>query len=95
MTVVKFIQKGILCIITATPAPLCTSMNILFNASCDFDDGPCGFDVPMYPHLWELTRNDYGEDTGEVIKGHHTTGKDFCYMFSSEASVNLNVIVKS
>ena len=67
------------CIITATPDPLCTSKNISVTASCNFDDGPCGFDIPMYPHIWELTRDDYGGDTTGAIKGDHTTGynRDF------------------
>ena len=47
------------------------------NGSCDFNKDICGYSVPLYPHLWELTsyRYTYGSPgVGEII-GDHSKGQ--------------------
>ena len=62
-------------VLVVTTNPLCNSRNILHNASCNFDKGPCGFTIPLYPHLWDITRYDYGNKMAGLINGDHTSGK--------------------
>ena len=75
--------------ISATSNPLCSSKIVMTNVSCDFDTGPCAFKIPMYPHLWEITRYGYGNTRIGVIDGDHTSSKfivgDHCLsLFISE-----------
>ncbi|XP_052792072.1 uncharacterized protein LOC128226221 [Mya arenaria] len=38
--------------------------------SCNFDVGTsCDFNIPMYPHLWELVRYRYGNESVGVVPG--------------------------
>ena len=44
------------------------------NISCSFDSGPCGFYIPMFPHIWDLVSHEYGDGATAVIHGDHSTG---------------------
>ena len=69
-------------ILVATADPVCNSQKIMTNASCNFDKGSCGYTIPMYPYLWEITQYYYGDDTVGIIEGDHTTSKHLillCY----------------
>ena len=65
--------------LVATADPVCNSQKIMTNASCNFDKGSCGYTIPMYPHLWEITRYYYGDDTVGIVEGDHTTRSIWFY----------------
>lgn len=45
------------------------------NGSCDFDNGnACKYILPVYPHLWELVRYRYGNESLGVIYGDTSKG---------------------
>ena len=45
--------------------------------NCDFNKNVCGYIIPSYPHLWELTsyRYIYGSPNVGEISGDHSVGR--------------------
>lgn len=75
------------------PVPSCRDSTDAMHVptlSCDFNNGnPCGYTLPVYPHLWELYRYRYGNETAGVIDGDASPDNDGFY--SVFATLNWHV----
>ncbi|KAL4228184.1 hypothetical protein ACF0H5_013618 [Mactra antiquata] len=76
------------CKTTTRPIPpYVQSCSDLVNAvyvkegSCDFDDGTsCSYNIPVYPHLWELVKYEYGNQSTGIIDGDQSGGGNGVYL---------------
>lgn len=57
------------------------------DGSCNFDDGnSCKYELPVYPHLWELVRFGYGnESIGVIDRDTSKEGDGFYAAFTTDS----------
>jgi len=64
-------------------------LSVLDQYSCNFDEDLCGYDLPIYPHLWEKYSYQYGDPRVGVIPGDYSQGG--CKVYISRVQMCLGL----